>query len=498
MCHLSNKKRDIYTSHDFGDVQCPSLSAQDRKTFLNTAKLSIMKEESNIENNEDDELAESHGYQIIEDEHDDSDNSQVHYQHEDTKLISNIDRKEIKQCSLIQPCPSQILTVFLDNSNKNPFHIELDSGATINYIRESEARKFNFTILPNNQVSKLGDGLTKLRAVGEVKIQFFRKACNIIFHAIVCKNLTAPAIGGTKFMKDNSIEQDLVRNVIYLNNRKVTVLPTEHTSIIDTAPILHDQQVRADHSSQLLSFQSRVLLPQQEVALSTKKMEGSLVSIEPWEQNGNTSWPNPQLQEVTNGKIRLLNNTSIPIQLGKEVKKCKLRNTEEVESKPRSYYNYVPTLASITSDTGHDAEISLSNIASTTVRKKIMETHRQHRNVFDKDLTMGYNGVFGKHECRLNWATRERPPADKVRVPNYNHCLKSLQQELMDELTNQNVLLIPQEHEIQVQSVCPSFVQRKQRAKNVPEHLLTKNDIRLLINFGPVNERIKPVPIHVT
>ena len=67
----------------------------------------------------------------------------------------------------------------------------------------------------------------------------------------------------------------------------------------------------------------------------------------------------------------------------------------------------------------------------------------------------------------------------------------------MDELTDQGVLLIPQQHDIQVQAVCPSFIQRKQRAKNKPEHLLTKDDVRLLINFGPINDKIKPIPIHV-
>ena len=46
--------------------------------------------------------------------------------------------------------------------------------------------------------------------------------------------------------------------------------------------------------------------------------------------------------------------------------------------------------------------------------------------------------------------------------------------------------------------MCPSFIQRKQRAKDKPKHLLTKDDVRLLINFGPINEKIKPVPIHVT
>ena len=117
--------------------------------------------------------------------------------------------------------------------------------------------------------------------------------------------------------------------------------------------------------------------------------------------------------------------------------------------------------------------------------------------MFDKNLTQGYNGYYGQHKCYLNWASSERPTASKVKVPSYDHALKGLQQELMDDLTHQGVLLIPQDHDIKVQAVCPSFLQRKQRAKNKAKQDLNKNDVRLLVNFGPLNNKIKPVPIHV-
>ena len=125
------------------------------------------------------------------------------------------------------------------------------------------------------------------------------------------------------------------------------------------------------------------------------------------------------------------------------------------------------------------------------------KAHKDYQEVFDKNLRGGYNYFYGKHRCQLNWAGRERPFGSKVRVPSYNHDLKGLQQELMDDLTSQGVLLIPQEHNIKIQSVCPSFLQKKQRAKNKAQHLLTKDDVRLLINFGPVNEKIKPIPSHL-
>ena len=185
-----------------------------------------------------------------------------------------------------------------------------------------------------------------------------------------------------------------------------------------------------------------------------------------------------------------------PLYLGKEIKKCKVRSTAAAEVKPQSYYAYTPTLNTMLPVTRVD-QIDLSNINDSLAKQIILDAHDKYQDVFNKDLSKGYNNFFGKHVCRLNWAMAERPSADKVRVPSYNHGLKSLQQELMDDLTDQGVLLIPQDHNIQVQSVCPSFIQRKQKAKNKPENQLTKNDVRLLINFGPVNERIKPVPIHV-
>ena len=202
--------------------------------FINNAKLAAAKESDEDEYINDEELAQLYGYEKEKDESNELRNG--------TNLkILNVRRHE-ENYGYIQPFPSQILTVFLDKESKIPFHIELDSGATVSYIREEEALKYKFTIMPNNQISKLGDGCTKFKAVGEIKTQFFRKTCSITFHAIVCKNLTAPAIGGTNFMRDNGIAQDLVRNIIFLDNRRIMVQPTGHTSIMPTASIFGKQE----------------------------------------------------------------------------------------------------------------------------------------------------------------------------------------------------------------------------------------------------------------
>ena len=182
------------------------------------------------------------------------------------------------------------------------------------------------------------------------------------------------------------------------------------------------------------------------------------------------------------------------------MKKIKVRETTEVKPPDidPAFYEYKPDLKKINGKGDDNIKLVVQSKKITEEAKNIIEkAHSQFHQVFNKDLSQGYNSFYGKHECHLNWASSERPQGSKVRVPNYDHDLKGLQQELMDQLTDQKVLLIPQDHNIKVQSVCPSFIQRKQRVKDKPKNLLTKDDVRLLINFGPVNDKIKPLPIHV-
>ena len=59
-----------------------------------------------------------------------------------------------------------------------------------------------------------------------------------------------------------------------------------------------------------------------------------------------------------------------------------------------------------------------------------------------------------------NWASKDRPQANKLKVANYDHSLNGLLQEVADELTRQGVLGDPQEMGVTVQTVCPAFLQR--------------------------------------
>ena len=62
----------------------------------------------------------------------------------------------------------------------------------------------------------------------------------------------------------------------------------------------------------------------------------------------------------------------------------------------------------------------IQEIEKENVKITLNKAHKKFKDVFNNDLSRGYNNFYGKHECKLNWATSERPSATKVRVPNPN------------------------------------------------------------------------------
>ena len=256
LCMLAKLPREIYTSHNFGDFKCTQISYQDRQRLKETVKMSNIQSEEFPET-DDNELAEMFGYGHI-DVAPDHDPDQVMDSHQEIYSNNNLPRNEEANLNFIKPVPSQILTMYLDQRNKFPIHIDLDSGATVNFITESHAKNCGFKILPNGQLSKLGDGVTKLKGIGEINQTFFRNNWQVTFRAIVCKQLTSPVIGGTVFIRDNGVEQDFVKNVIHVHNRRHTVQPTDPVSILPSAPIFStmSSKVNQNPPSQLLSFNS--------------------------------------------------------------------------------------------------------------------------------------------------------------------------------------------------------------------------------------------------
>ena len=90
----------------------------------------------------------------------------------------------------------------------------------------NEAKARNFTIVPNNQSSHLGDGQSTIQACGEINTILYRDSLPLTFQALVCPKLHCPAIGGTLFIKSNGIKKDFSNNTISLDHDKKIVPAT--------------------------------------------------------------------------------------------------------------------------------------------------------------------------------------------------------------------------------------------------------------------------------
>ena len=167
--------------------------------------------------------------------------------------------------STIQPVPTQLLTV--SDHNNRPLHLELDSAATVNYIMLDEARARNFNINRNNQVSKLSDGDTTLMACGEIKTISYRDDLPLTFQALVCCKLHCPIIGGTLFLKTNSITQDFTNNTIsLLHNRKIV----QATTLEATFPVSNPYNPLKTDRYNLMSVKTnKIILPCDSINLDT-------------------------------------------------------------------------------------------------------------------------------------------------------------------------------------------------------------------------------------
>ena len=102
----------------------------------------------------------------------------------------------------LTPIASQILRV---TYNSKTLDITLDSGATVSYLRLSDARILLLEILPNDQLALLADEKTRMASLGEVDFLVSLGKLQLRVRGLIMKNLQAPCFGGTTFHVDNDI-----------------------------------------------------------------------------------------------------------------------------------------------------------------------------------------------------------------------------------------------------------------------------------------------------
>ena len=495
VCQLNRLPRSTFTSHYPGDPACTSMSESDKRSLrlrMSTPELKSINQDDDTY--ADDVLAEN-GYL-------DETEDQVKIFKRKNDLYFKLTSQQISdivkyltltsdfspmnlRCNIIRPVPTQILTV--QDANHQNVHLDLDSGATVSYVKHSAVLYHDFIIYPNSQLSFLADGKTKMKSAGEIDVTFTRNSWSVRFHAIVVYDLHCNFVAGTNFLLENKVTQNIADKTITVQG-KFTVPETNKNLIFPTVP----NNIVAKNNS------VKILLPGQSISYDIPHSEGQQVAVLPWYDNKSQQWPTPQLCQVTNGKINITNEQTEPINIKKEAPRIQIRPTSENDIgsiKHRQLSYNLP-------HTSHDKNTDKIIFEKQNIEKEALDiiekTHTLHSDVFDENLSGGYNQAFGRHVCELNWANNTRPPATKVHTPNYDHQTKVLLQQVCDDFTQQGVLGVPQEDGVKIQHVSPIFLVNKQRAKGKQKSELTTSDVRLVANFGKLNQYLVNMPSPVT
>ena len=387
-------------------------------------------------------------------------------------------------CNFIKPIPTQTLTV--QDAAGNNIHMDLDTGATVSYVKLDAVKRHNFKIKPNLQLSNLADGKTKMASMGEIDEYFYRNNWKVHFHAIIAKDLHCDFVAGNNFFLENKVTQDIDNRTITIHKR-YTIPETNKTLILPTVMsnlILKNNNIK-------------VVLPGNAVPYQVPHQNGQTLAVQPCFQNKTDIWPKPQLCKVSNGFINVINNSDDILSLKNGNNKIQIRTLDDpIISEPKCFATY-PAQVLQANDRHKNIQINSDGVDSNVI-DFIKDTNEKYKDVFNDDLSKGYNMNYGKHVCNLNWASEARPPANKVHNINYDHDTKVLLQQVCDEFTQAGVLGIPQDFNVQVQHVSPCFLVRKQRAKNKNKNELTPKDVRLVVNFGKLNDHLKNIPTPVT
>lgn len=337
-----------------------------------------------------------------------------------------------------------------------------------------------------------------MSSLGEVDITLTRGNIKARLRALVMKNLQAPCFGGTTFHWDNDIQPQIRKRQIKIHDKHILFQSDEMLPLLSPSPtnsksIISKPKPNPSHMFLKLN-RSITLPPDASVQIpigNNPHPTSSLVAIHPLSTDTSLT---PQIASLEGSSVTYTNHSINLIGIDKSTKfLCmpatvqdlpgKLSNLEK-HSVTSSLTNPLPTLEKNTN-------LSVLTKAEITMLNDI---HKTNFNAFDDDLSKGYNAKSGRYLASLTFKHETLPESKICPIPLYNSKCSALQQAVMDNLENQNILVDPQKHNIQVKKISPSFILQKGRAKHKKLDDCSIEEIRWVVAFNNLNDCLLPKP----
>ncbi|CAC5401057.1 unnamed protein product [Mytilus coruscus] len=216
-----------------------------------------------------------------------------------------------------------------------PLELTLDTGAEVSMIKASSADYIGVTIKKSNHSALQADGVTPLNIVGECHFTLSRDGIELQLEALVVNDLDVDILAGIPFMSSNDIAIFPSKHKIVIRD-KVTVMygsPNEELNSSNT-------RVRRTQAFLIRApSASSVVWPgcYGEYDIPSEIESDCILAIEPHTDASRTKdWPSPQIAQSVAGKIRIVNNTSVPQFIQRNEHFCRVRLTTTVDNAPEA------------------------------------------------------------------------------------------------------------------------------------------------------------------
>lgn len=361
--------------------------------------------------------------------------------------------------------------------------ITIDSGATGNMVSVSVVKRFGVDILQSSQSARQADGCSQLKVVGETRLVFTRNNMKLHFNGLVIENLDVDILAGTPFMEENDIAiRPAKREVIFSNGQKYIYGSQDHD--INKHTVRRTDVIRAP-------AQSATIWPGEfvELSLPTDIPPDSEYALEPHcsEQNSSReAWLKPDIISSVAGKIRIPNLTNEPQTLKRNEHLCQVRPVfipDDVSSATMNEKHITHHKPETKRSQQHSVHVKLDpdHILPLELTSKFRNTLDEYDSVFDPNFK-GYNGASGPFEAKVNMGPVQ-PPQRKGRLPQYARNQLVELQEKFDTLESQGVFKRPEDINVSVEYLNPSFLVKKSNGGH-----------RLVTAFSDVARYSKPQP----
>ena len=361
----------------------------------------------------------------------------------------------------------------------------IDSGAELNVLDEETAKAAHIGITSSLETAQAANK-TPLQIKGQSEKPVYFKCstaegCKMLNLGIV---LVVQNLGVSCLIGQPGIENN---NVICLPKKKIVVLAGGN-SVHHVSYSSKDQ-----HYTLARAPQAATLLPGESIAYSlpTPLSNQHQVAITPRQQS--LKWLHPAMQEVQNGRIRLVNSSESTITVKKHDHIADLRSSRVYEINNLSLTSSLPSpdkfqFRDLAKSRPYSVEflkqikVDPDEILQPEQREKFHDLHRKFAHLFTTQPGK-YNGHAGYVENRLQFAS---PPAPNSRthIPCYSPSMNKLLAEKMDKLEEWGVLVSPEKVGVAVQFVSPSMLVPKPDSP----------DYRLVTDFAALNRYLKRVP----